>query len=226
MDTPAERAPAESPSSLTGLSGLFAVFFFPGELFEQLRREPVFWIALMVGASITALSSALIPTDLMIETLREAGTEIPADAPMAGAVKWLGVVGGIIGYLVLACVIAALLTLAFGFILGDDASFRQYLGVASHAMLIPAVGYLLLTPLRIVQGDVELTFNARTFLPFVEEGYVARLLSGLELFTVWSWIVMGLGVSVLARERSWASGATIVVSIGVAAVALFALVPR
>jgi hypothetical protein len=224
--TASARAEPPGTSGPSGVFALLAVFFSPGALFEQLKVRPVFAGALLVGVFLTMLAGALVPADLVVEALRESEAGIPGGERMTQVIKWAGVGVTLPAYALMVLVLAGLLTLTFRFILGDEATFRQYLAVAGHAALITAAGYLLLTPLRITQGDVALSFSLGTFLPFIQGGYLARFLGALDLFTLWSWIVMALGVSVVADGRSWKSATLVILPVGIAFVAIIALIPR
>lgn len=213
------------PAGPTGIAALAAVFFSPGALFEELRVRPAYVLALVTGIALSVAAAAMVPARLTLDVIRESGAEIPVGEGMVSVMKWFGVGMSIPGYLIGVLVVAGLLTLGFRFIFGDDATFPQYLAVAAHAMLITAVGALLVTPLRVMQGDAGLTLSLGTFLPFLEEGYLARLLNGVSLLSLWSWVVMGLGVSILGAERSWRGATTAIVLVGIGIIALFALIP-
>ena len=77
---------------------LLQVFFSPGELFEDLRENPVwFWTLLVVGL-LVGLSLVLIPVDLWIEFSRsqmiEQGRPVPPGFEDLGKVMQIASVGG------------------------------------------------------------------------------------------------------------------------------------
>ena len=119
---------------------------------------------------------------------------------------------------------AGLLTLVFHLLLGDEAGYRQYLAVVTHAFLIGALGSLLLVPLRAIQADAQLTLNLGLFLPFDASTYLGRLLRALDLFMIWAWIVVGLGVAALDRRRTSGSAIGIVMVLATGFVMLIALI--
>ena len=73
--------------------------------------------------------------------------------------------------------------------------------MVSHSLFIGAVGAVLLIPLRLAQEDPSLTLNLGTFLPFLEEGYAFRVLKLLDLFGLWSYAVMAIGVTKIDPRR-------------------------
>lgn len=64
-----------------------------------------------------------------------------------------------------------------------------------------------------------------TFMPFVPEGYLASVLGGMDLFSVWVAVVAGLGLSLLDERRRWAPTAAITVALMVVAPAMLTALP-
>jgi hypothetical protein len=126
-----------------------------------------------------------------------------------------------------AFVIAGVTAVIFSFILGDDGRYRQYLSVTAHALLIPALGGLATLPLRIARRNPQLTLNLGLFVPGVEGTYLANLLTILDLFLLWGYVVLALGVHEIDRRRSWGSAAGILLGLGILMSAGLAfLIPR
>ncbi len=202
-------------------SRLLQLFFSPGALFQGLRERPVWGLVLLLGAVMVAVSVALIPVDLWIQMMREQavdrGQDLPAGFGGAGPLfRAFSILGGVVGWLVMAFVLAGILFVIFAFLLGDEGRYTQYLSVVSHALFISAVGALLTVPLKIAQGDPTLTLSVGTFAAFLEEGYLFRVLKLLDLFGLWGYGVMAVGVSKIDPRRSL--GSSMVVLFGLALV--------
>jgi hypothetical protein len=185
---------------------LVKVFFSPGELFESLKERPLWFGALGVGAILVVLSVLLIPGEVWLQAMREQvaqrGGEMPPFMESAGTFfRLASVASGFIFWFIWAFVLAGIVTLVFSFLLGDEGRYAQYLSVVGHALFIGAVGSLLLVPLRIYQQDPSLTLNLGTFMPVLEEGYVFRVLKLLDLFGLWGYAVMALGVAKMDPRR-------------------------
>ena len=185
---------------------LVKVFFSPGEVFSALREKPVWFGALAVSGILVILSMILIPTDIWVEYMRQQavrqGTEMPPFLASAGPLfRVVSAVSGLIGIFLWVFLLTGIVTVFFPFLLGDEGRYKQYLSVVSHALIITAVGSLLLIPLRILQGDPSLTLNVGTFLPFLEEGYAFRVLKLLDLFGLWGYSVMAVGVTKVDPRR-------------------------
>jgi hypothetical protein len=221
---------AEAPSPIPSLpTRLLQVFFSPGELFATLRGNPAWFGALAVSAILVALSIFLIPADLWMQMAREQAIQAGGEAPPAAAaaiMRVFGILGAGIGFFIWAFIMAGILTLFFRFLFGDEGSYKQYLCVVAHALVIGALGSLLLTPLRIMQGNPQLTLNVGTFFSSVlEEGYILKVLKMLELFGLWGMAVMAIGVTKMDPRRSLGSAFTFFVIFAVGTALLFGLIP-
>lgn len=220
--------PTESPRPLSLPTRLLKVFFSPGEVFLALREKPVWLGAVGVCGVLVALSVILIPADIWVESMREQamrrGTELPPFLASAGpAFRLASAVSGIIGIFLWVFLLSSVVTVFFSFLLGDEGRYKQYLSVVSHALVITAVGSVLLLPLRIAQGDPTLTLNVGTFLPFLEEGYAFRVLKLLDLFGLWSYSVMAIGVTKINPRRGMGVALSFFLAFAVASALVFGI---
>ena len=186
------------------------VFLSPGELARGLREKPVWGLVLLLGGVLVGASVALIPQEVWLQMMREQAAErgqpLPQGFGTAGTLfRVTSVVGGVLGWFLWAFLLAGVVTFVFAFALGDEGRYRQYLAVVSHALLIAGVGALLTVPLKIAQSDPTLTLSLGTFAVFLEEGYFYRVLRILDLFGLWGYAVMAVGVSQIDPRRSLGS---------------------
>ncbi len=219
MDTAQAEAPAPPPP-LPGLPRrLVDVVVAPGRLFERLREQPRWAAAVAVGALLVLVATWLIPVDVWNTFTREQiaarGMKVPEGFNFGTMQKVFGAVGGVVGWLFMLFVLTAILTFVFAFVLGDEGSYKQYLAVVGHAFFIPALGSLLVTPLRIAQGDPSLTLNLSLFAVGLDPSlYPVRVLRVLDLFQIWAWVLVAVGAHAIDRRRSVGSAA--VVTLGLA----------
>jgi hypothetical protein len=83
--------------------------------------------------------------------------------------------------------------------------------VVSHALLIPALGTLLLLGTRAL-GHAYDSFNLALLAPGLERGSLAlRLLAGIDPFVIWMLLVAAVGVAELDGRRRWGGAAGILV---------------
>lgn len=197
----------DQPSVPSLPSRILQVFFSPGELFAALKGNPVWFAVLLVGGIMAAASVAFIPTDVWVEMTRtqmlEAGQEMPPGMDGAGAiVRIFAILGGGFFFFVWAFLLTSIVTLVFSFLFGGEGSFRQFLSVVSHASIIMALGAVVVLPLRLAQGDPTVTLSLGTFAFFLEEGYFLNVLKMLDLFSLWAYAVMAVGVTKMDPKRS------------------------
>jgi hypothetical protein len=189
------------------------VFFSPGGLFDSLRERPA-WIGAMIVVSVlVGFSLVLIPSELWVEFTRnrmiEQGQEIPQGFESSGGImRIFSVAGGIIATPIMMFILAGVVTFVFNFIFGDEGRYTQYLAVVAHASVITALGSLLLVPLKVSQGDPSLTLSLGTFAFPLQEGYLLRVLRLLDLFALWSYGVMAVGVTRIDPRRGFAFALT------------------
>jgi hypothetical protein len=186
---------------------LWKVLVSPGEVFRGLAVEPAALGAIILGTVLMALANLALPTEVFEEALRtrvlETGQDLPGDpAVMARVMK----VGAVVGILVVWPVVILgsagiyAVTLLFGF--GFEGTYRQYLAVTAHAVLVPALAGLLLVPLKIMTQDPQLSLSVGSLLFFMEEGLMARFLGFLDFFNLWSYVLVGIGAAVVDGSRS------------------------
>jgi hypothetical protein len=189
---------------------IIPLLFEPTKLFQAVRARPEFWGPILFAAGLIAFSSILIPSELYQEAARRQmaalGVEVPdmpeaAAAASAGIQKIMRAVAFLFGVPIGAAILAGVVSLIFRFGLGYEGSYRQHLSIVAHSSLIVAFAALLMTPLRIAAGRVDLALTLGTFVPFLAEGFLARFLQGVDLFNVWAYALIGVGISVVDGTR-------------------------
>ena len=216
--------------------GLFSryvqVFFSPDDLFQGLRTRP-YWVgAVLLGSGLATVGFMLLPPDIMLETVREqalaSGQPLPPEFE-----SLVDDLGGVVRYIIGAftfvfwpltpVVLAGVVTVIFRFLIGHEGTYKQYLAVVAHAHLVTATAQVLVAPLRIAMEDAQVLISLGSFAPFLESGYLLRFLSLVDLFGIWTWLLVGLGAARIARKKSWAVGCVLVLMIPVVGAAVGAL---
>lgn len=207
------------------------VFIAPSQAMAPLRENPAWVGAAALGSLLVLLSNVLIPTEIFAEAMRQAVLERGGPAPRglesgAALFHYGGAIVGAVIWWVAVAIMAGLVTLVFAFLLGDEGTYRRYLAVVAHAFVISAVGALVLVPLRISAGDASLLLSVGTLLPFLEEGYLARVLGALDLFGLWTWVVVGIGVVTIEPKRKVGGAIAVALVFPVALALVIGLVRR
>lgn len=215
---------AEAPP----LPGLFRravmVVVSPGDVFPALAARPKWFGATLLAAAFGCLE-ALLPSDALPEQLTRQGAAAP-DIPASVVVflQLLVIPATLAVYLVLVLAASGLTYVALVFLRGDEATFKQHLSVMSHAWIITGLGFAVL----FVMNQVGLSVRAESLsvgglLPFLPDGFLARFLRLVSLFSLWGAVVAGLGLSLLDPRRRWAPTAAVTVGLVLAFALLGAL---
>lgn len=199
MTTPKANAEQqkEDPAPAPGLlKRVLQVFWAPGKLFSALRENPrwggAFVVVILVQAFVAwatpeaALQAQAQKLEIGLEAMRTFQYLV---APFTAVV---------------ITVLAGLILLVGNLMLGGKAGFKQAMAVSSHALLIHAVGSLLVLPLMYATGQLDVTLGMHLLTPFLEEGYFFRVLKGLGVFSFWSALVLGRGSEQICFEgQGW-----------------------
>jgi hypothetical protein len=183
-----------------------------------LAAEPRWVMALVLSAALMSLQVALIPAEVWESFMREqslaqGGTPLPMPDWVT---DWMGIltaVGAALGTSIAIPIGAGFLTLTFAFVLGDEGSYRQYLAVTAHSFFIPALVGLLITPLKIVTQDPQLTLTLGSFFFFLPSGYWLGVLTAMDLTYIWSSLVIAQGAHSIDSRRSFRSAVVILLSL-------------
>jgi hypothetical protein len=177
----------------------------PGRLFRFFLLRTPWADATAVAVALAVAAVLLTPQWLFVARAREvlptAGVDpaaLPPPETLATHARLLGALGAAVGTPTVIFVTAALLALLFTRIGRGRARFLAYLAVSAHAMLIPALGALATLPLRVALADPDARLSAALLAPRGSEGTAAhRVLDGLEVFTLWTLVLLALGVAEL-----------------------------
>jgi hypothetical protein len=115
---------------------------------------------------------------------------------------------------ILALILSGLFWVFFNAILGGLASFKQVLAVTAHSYVITALATTLSLPILLYKFSMSMggPFNLGALVPMLDEtSILARFLSGISVFSIWGWIVVAIGLSVLYRRSASAIATTLVI---------------
>jgi len=203
------------------------VFFAPGKLGAALREHPAWASALFTGAALTVLQVGLLPSSVweaaFRQTMLRRGQPMPEGFAGGTFMRISSIIGGGLGYVLMALLMAGVVTLVFAFILGDEGRFKQYLAVLSHAWLISAILGLFTVPLKIAQQSPSATLNLGSFFFFLPTGYWLKVLTMLDLTQIWAWLVVAAGVHAVDPRRSFKSAAVLLILLFVLLVMVIAI---
>jgi len=202
------------------------VFFAPAKTFADVRRTSRWWAPFLIGCLLSYLLVFAVATkvgwDQAAENtmkLRPKQYERIESLPpeqQAVAMGRVATTMKVISYaspvllLAMYAVFAGVLLATFNFGIGTEIKYSQALAILFYSGLIIGLKKGLLGPLTLFAGLNAESFNFDNFVGSNPAYYMSstdtvpwlyNLLSYLDLFTIWSYIVVGIGFAVVGRKK-------------------------
>ncbi|MEZ5317218.1 MAG: YIP1 family protein [Vicinamibacterales bacterium] len=214
------ETPAPSPD-MGLLARAIGVITSPTATFQAIVQQPRPVIILLLIALVTGVSAAIpqftergrqAALQMQVEQM-ERFTGQPLSDEMyqrmeAQSHSPIGGIGAVVGTLIFMPIIAlfftALYWAVFNAVLGGTAAFKQVLGVVTHSMVVLALGALATLPVQLMSTKWTTTgpFNLAALAPMLApESFLSRVLSGLNVFTIWQIAILGIGLGVLYKKK-------------------------
>lgn len=200
------------------LSRGFSIFHSPGRVFEDIDRGAPWWQP-WVWASLVniAIGYALFPIQMHLYRLNPGGLPEDQVARMienmqSFPLKPIGIIiGAPVTVLFVALAFAAISYVAVS-VLSERADFKKHLTIYLYASIVAWVG-VLFSNMVVRWNGIENIRSARdaivSFGPaaFVPEGHRIgyAVLSTLDAFSIWFYVLMGLGVIRVFRLSRWSA---------------------
>jgi hypothetical protein len=214
----------------SALGRLLWVLVAPGRTFRALAERPTFLVVMLLLGLLSALVAAIMTLqvdlgDAIRESLAEQGQTLP-DAQLENFERigrWVSPVGAFLGSLGIYA-LAALVFLGVFRILGSTMGYRASLAVTVHAFAPGAVAALLslvvlmlrekLSMEEIQQGRLLLS-NLAAFGSSDTSPPLMALLKAVDVFSLWTVVLLVLGYGIVARVSRNAALATVLLAWGV-----------
>jgi hypothetical protein len=230
--TPENVAAVEpEPSRMSELSRIVGVFFEPAKTFKDIAQRPS-WIVPMIlimlaVVGVTTTISQRIGWERVFRHQNETSAryqQLPQDQKdqtLAMQVKFAsvgGYAGALLGVPIYDLVVAAILLGIAGGIMGGGVRFKQVFAIVCYSGM-PGVISAILTVVVIFLKNPDdfnlqnpLAFNAGAFMdPSASSKFVYSLASSLDLFVIWTMLLMATGLKAAAGKKLTFAGALIAV---------------
>ena len=194
------------------------VFTAPTTLFDALKTTPRWIGAALVVIGLGLVVQALIPVELIREM---ALASLPSDATpeqVAAVEGFMGVsnvirwVGTVLFPILMILFVSGFILLVWNAILGGEAQFSAVMACTAHSYIVWAAGGLITMPLVLARQDLRTTFSLHLLTPWLDSGtYAYRFMAGLNVFGLWTMILLGVAVSRLYPKVSAVSASTVMV---------------
>lgn len=204
-----------------------ATFLSPGTLADLIRERPRWLDVLLVSTAVAIAAAAMLPPESFLDATRDAvtrrGAPVEITSPPEEIIRWgryMAMFSAAVGHPLVAFTLAGVLTLAFTIVPRGRNTFMQHVALASHGLLIAALGSVASIVLRYLTGEEGSQISLALLAPFVDRGSGPyEFLALVSPFTIWMLIMVALGVARLDPDRSRATSAAVLVG-GYLAVAL------
>ena len=99
--------------------------------------------------------------------------------------------------------VSGILIGVFNALLGGSARYGQVLGIVAYSGAVNLLQTLFVLPLNYVRGSMASATNLGVFVQFLDESnFIARFLGMMDVFIIWSLVVMAIGLAVLYRRKT------------------------
>lgn len=221
MTTPPTAGAPPAPMNL--LARFVGVITAPKETFVRIVAHPK-WVGML------ALTAVIVAVFVALPLTTEAGRQAALDQQIIQMQSWGFTVNDQmydamqkgasrmpyttgISILVMApiaaVIIAGVLFAIFNAALGGEASFKQVLAVVAHAGsllsgVVVSLSAILLGSINYFRGSALTSVaNLGAALPMLPEGsFTARFLGAVDVFMIWTIVVLAIGLGVLYKRRT------------------------
>ena len=177
---------------------LFGMITSPGEQFEKMKTKSPVWVAFLLFVLIGTITTAAV-LYLSVVNSPEVAKELNGqDGQM---IRWFALGGGaILGAIgtPIGLFIAAGFYKVIMMLMGNDTPYMKILSIYLYANLVFYIGGLLNVALSLI-FDGNGTDAYTSLAPLFEKGTVLNgIASSIEIFNIWSLILTGLGLHIVA----------------------------
>ena len=121
----------------------------------------------------------------------------------AGRLPYTTGISVIVVWPIMAAIFAGILFAIFNAGLGGEASFKQVYSVYVHSGAISTLSAILSGTVGFFTGRVGSVTNLGALLPMLsEKSFAAHLLGAIDIFIIWSLVVVAMGLGVLYKRRT------------------------
>ena len=215
---------------------LFKVLYEPGAVFERLRDRPRILVPMVSIVVMTVIVGFLAKpyVEAALGTVmaqQSQGTPSPVNASTMATIQ---IVTSAVFMPIVILIGAGILWVAVS-VFGAEASYRKLVSVQSHAMVLYVAqlvaGFVVLS-MRGVESvtsptDLQPAFGLDLLMPDAK-GYLGAVLKGVNVFSVWSVFVQGIGITKThntSRETGYGAAAVAFV-VALLVFSLFGLLQR
>ncbi len=216
MTTTAPLA-GSTPASKNLVARFIGVIVSPKATFQAVAASPKVLGILLTVSILTGVFAALPMTtdagkqaqiDQQVQSMKSLGFQVTDQVydqmeQGAGRLPYTTGIAAFVFIPIVSLIFAGILFAIFNAGLGGEASFKQVYSVYMHSGVIGVVSAAVSGVVNYFSGHAGSVANLGALLPMLgEKSFVANLLGTIDIFIVWSVIVLAIGLGVLYKRRT------------------------
>jgi hypothetical protein len=199
----------EQPKPMSSFSGALKVLFAPGKVFASIREKPNWILPLIIFLVLASAATMILFPTIRTEILNnitsnpdlseERRALIMEQASSRLTLGWI-LVPGLLFQAISFFAIGAVFFFVGNILLGGEGKFSQMLSVTGLAQLVAVPEHLIKVPMILAKHTMKVHTDLSLFLPVsMEDNFLFKLFSQLDLFSFWKVFLIGLGMAVLYK---------------------------
>jgi hypothetical protein len=204
-------APSEEKKEMGVFEKIAGIFISPRETFESLDRRPS-WLVPFIIIAVMTLGMTVLTRDIGMQDMmaKFQAREMPQEqidkiaTQSQGVGKYIQMVLIPVATLAIWAIFAGILLFCGNTLLGGSAKFKKVFSMMSWSSLVGGLAILVNTAIILSKGTTQgVTTSLAVLLPVPglsdKPSLIYRLLSKIDLFTIWSLILWTIGLSVIYK---------------------------
>ena len=193
---------------------IIGIYYQPAKVFEHLKPKTLWWVPVIILLTVSVAAMFISRPIVIPEVLAQISQnlDIPPESLPQIQDRVQNPLYGLLGVLVgmpLAWVAVGLVFWGVFSMLGGKSSFVQMFAATVWSAMISLPGSLIRVPLMFIMETAKVhTSLALVLPPEMEETFIFRLLSQVDIFAIWTLAVMAIGYSVFTgveqKKSFWA----------------------
>lgn len=222
-----ERYRSEEEQELLDMSvfdKLIGTITSPTKAMKALKLKPTFWLPLIVIIVMPLLYYVIFWQSYEVQLIRmmesqsqTMGMELTRDMMemQLNIAKWTTPLGTLV--IPVTLLVPSLIYFLIGKIIKAETSFKGTFAMVSHASVITAFVWILHMVVTLIMGESDIFVpmsSAVSLLPADSYGTVTYgILSSIDVFGIWYYIVLFLGLNIVCGYSKRAAGITVAITV-------------
>jgi Yip1 domain len=218
---PAPEFPVQPvEAKISPMGRVIGMFFSPKATFEDIARKPSWLLPVVISTilgiiSTVALNQRVNWREYVLQQIEKSprAAQLSAEqkehqADLSAKITTNVVYGvGVIGSVMFALIVGAVMMLAYNLLGGAKATFAQSFGIAAHTLALGLIStpifllVLYLRPAGTLDPDNPVATNLAAFLPEDSAKWLVSLGKSLDIFTIWTLILLAIGFAAVNPKK-------------------------